>query len=97
MGRREKEEGRRMGIVVKKEKAYEVQRSDWSSDVFFFQAEDGIRDVCWLLEFRRALPIWGKLPPERCSSAGVYRMGAGARSEERRVGKERSSRWSPQP
>src|SRR5690348_18349050 len=72
--------------------------------LFFFQAEDGIRDgrvtgvqTCALPICRRDLPsgpFWR--PPHRHSG----RIGAGlrhrpARSEERRVGKECRSRWSP--
>ena len=37
--------------------AYELRR-DWSSDVFFFQAEDGIRDYDVTGVQTCALPIW---------------------------------------
>src|SRR2546430_12543431 len=75
---------------------------------FFFQAEDGIRDLTVTGVQTCALPIC--LPPSRaprrvrftwsagaratsCSAAG--RPMLRARSEERRVGKECRSRWSP--
>src|SRR3712207_7736092 len=87
---------------------------------FFFQAEDGIRDI-GVTEFRRVLfrslspkprshaaapfgqqhlrePEWGT---ERADArrAGAedrkYSDGFFSRSEERRVGKECRSRWSP--
>src|SRR6266508_6691804 len=72
---------------------------------FFFQAEDGIRDGHVTGVQTCALPIWGPTrgagarPGNRpaCTSArgrGPARP-AGARSEERRVGKECISRWSP--
>src|SRR2546427_2340090 len=92
--------------------------------VFFFQAEDGIRDLTVTGVQTCALPI---LPDMTCAScpitvkmalfkvAGVQKTevsyekreavvtfddaktnaGALARSEERRVGKECRSRWSP--
>src|SRR2546429_7161312 len=95
--------------------------------VFFFQAEDGIRDVavtgvqtCALpicLHVKHLLPMLGLiavvaflLPAEllRANAAFIaYRLenadetrpqlmkGAWERSEERRVGKECRSRWSP--
>src|SRR6266853_2134231 len=70
---------------------------------FFFQAEDGIRDLTVTGVQTCALPISGgdlvlaqaarrlraAVPP----SATVARWG----SEERRVGKECRSRWSPYP
>src|SRR5215204_484875 len=74
---------------------------------FFFQAEDGIRDHCVTGVQTCALPI---SPASRASaaatswSAGTWRTSASrsgsgtaawARSEERRVGKECRSRWSP--
>src|SRR5687768_17997723 len=90
---------------------------------FFFQAEDGIRDVAVTGVQTCALPIFGKLLMQQCSTtvkkvslelggnapfivfndadldaavngaiASKYRN---ARSEERRVGKECRSRWSP--
>src|SRR2546430_13554431 len=92
--------------------------------LFFFQAEDGIRDLtvtgvqtCALPIFRgglgghfRYLPHWGHgLAPRRWNSswARASCSAGGAadgrpvpptlrqRSEERRVGKECRSRWSP--
>src|SRR2546430_13511359 len=96
--------------------------------VFFFQAEDGIRDLTVTGVQTCALPIWLRredrpgrqecvpdqptLPsrePDRLRVRGrrrdlrVRRGGIGAiavraadlRSEERRVGKECRSRWSP--
>src|SRR3989475_6494092 len=72
---------------------------------FFFQAEDGIRDLTVTGVQTCALPI---LPRGGHSVAGrVQHLGEGVcaaergeivgvqRSEERRVGKECRSRWSP--
>src|SRR2546429_6470074 len=85
-------------------------------DSFFFQAEDGIRDVAVTGVQTCALPIWtqprearlllvvlGADLYERSEAAHAHGDGlAGggvlaelARSEERRVGKECRSRWSP--
>src|SRR3989475_4949637 len=94
-------------------------------DFFFFQAEDGIRDLTVTGVQTCALPISagdvmgeGKVPTIHASavlvgaraalirgpaSAGKSRLvlalleaaQAGMRSEERRVGKECRSRWSP--
>src|SRR2546425_6482407 len=74
---------------------------------FFFQAEDGIRDKLVTGVQTCALPIYPESVPRRrrgeqapqplpflgggCWAAGRF----GARSEERRVGKECRSRWSP--
>src|SRR6266496_3950852 len=67
---------------------------------FFFQAEDGIRDLYVTGVQTCALPIWPApaglasrtaaraAPPCRCGPAGW------TRSEERRVGKECRSRWA---
>src|SRR2546425_9502078 len=87
--------------------------------IFFFQAEDGIRDKLVTGVQTCALPISGPRPRHepclRASARGVIarralprlpedllqhiaRVGAlpeNARSEERRVGKECRSRWSP--
>src|SRR2546428_2020929 len=74
--------------------------------VFFFQAEDGIRDLIVTGVQTCALPI--SLPPDTWE-AGISRSSAiwaavwrsksvtqvQKRSEERRVGKECRSRWSP--
>src|SRR3712207_7918478 len=93
---------------------------------FFFQAEDGIRDIGVTGVQTCALPIFARSPPSQHSSLGRPLRGrlqrrAGrrgvplavrgrvdrehlahldqllglARSEERRVGKECRSRWSP--
>src|SRR3712207_8114788 len=80
---------------------------------FFFQAEDGIRDIGVTGVQTCALPI-SYLANDRAKGIGVrepvggerahrHRQGLGARvaadpgdrSEERRVGKECRSRWSP--
>src|SRR6266487_6615511 len=70
---------------------------------FFFQAEDGIRDGRVTGVQTCALPI----APRRTRFRGprlrtahrrrrpLFRRTRGARSEERRVGKECRSRWSP--
>src|SRR3712207_8712870 len=90
--------------------------------IFFFQAEDGIRDIGVTGVQTCALPIFAQAIPERISAGGpttsgvmifgakapdgrwtifyeVHGGGEGAtitkRSEERRVGKECRSRWSP--
>src|SRR2546429_5234837 len=96
------------------------------SVVFFFQAEDGIRDVAVTGVQTCALPIFGatasstapvlrtlsrapgptdptgkpfglyvaKAAPAE-SSTSAYASAGSRRSEERRVGKEGRSRWSP--
>src|SRR6266436_7639953 len=66
---------------------------------FFFQAEDGIRDVAVTGVQTCALPISSALPtPRRPSSsrpcARSWSIASASRSEERRVGKECRSRWS---
>src|SRR5215510_15984728 len=69
--------------------------------VFFFQAEDGIRDGHVTGVQTCALPISGQLAqgrpvgPQQGQQQGRHQGEAGARSEERRVGKECRSRWSP--
>src|SRR5438874_8983975 len=96
--------------------------------VFFFQAEDGIRDLYVTGVQTCALPISGEnesstqtgapMAPARCATAvstlitrsssatsaalsaksascGVKSITRNPRSEERRVGKEGRSRWSP--
>src|SRR3712207_8517627 len=82
--------------------------------VFFFQAEDGIRDIGVTGVQTCALPISvgmeaarvGLLAHASAELRGVYLRDLGAvdptlegarnrRSEERRVGKEGRSRWSP--
>src|SRR5438445_13378653 len=82
---------------------------------FFFQAEDGIRDIGVTGVQTCALPIWWPRPPvlspeslkrgDTHAGFSALRVDdhAGAdpdpvlagRSEERRVGKECRSRWSP--
>src|SRR5207244_5931067 len=68
---------------------------------FFFQAEDGIRDDLVTGVQTCALPISPSLPhPLPRAARAATRLVAGprsrpARSEERRVGKECRSRWSP--
>src|SRR2546425_9378199 len=73
---------------------------------FFFQAEDGIRDklvtgvqTCALpISGGRARPAPGRTPPGSSSRPETSRRSRGGprgRSEERRVGKECRSRWSP--
>src|SRR5205823_8198579 len=75
---------------------------------FFFQAEDGIRDKLVTGVQTCALPIWPAVPtwrrrcrPTRRRAAGrallvrAASRGSIRRSEERRVGKECRSRWSP--
>src|SRR3712207_8373919 len=87
-----------------------------SVEVFFFQAEDGIRDIgvtgvqtCALPIYRRAnMKISGvDIRPGNIIEyeGGIWRAvkiqhtqpgkGGAYRSEERRVGKECRSRWSP--
>src|SRR5476651_1277059 len=68
---------------------------------FFFQAEDGIRDISVTGVQTCALPIYGSATPAvpRMIAEGGRRMRPvvvpSSRSEERRVGKECRSRWSP--
>src|ERR1039457_3230348 len=69
---------------------------------FFFQAEVGIRDYKVTGVQTCALPIWRRctLIPSFRSSPSSFPKSANsrarnARSEERRVGKECRSRWSP--
>src|SRR5256885_7332671 len=120
----------RMGIdgslreIIRKDCTYRFVRFKLS--VFFFQAEDGIRDykvtgvqTC-ALPISRALQITGmsRVTPNPCRAfqtgtggaffqrkdaidlafsawCGSAAFRAGLRSEERRVGKECRSRWSP--
>src|SRR2546426_9336105 len=79
--------------------------------VFFFQAEDGIRDykvtgvqTCALpisvrSPLERAVPHRGRVRRGDTAAHGfpgrLKRPGNSNRSEERRVGKECRSRWSP--
>src|SRR5205807_3548343 len=68
---------------------------------FFFQAEDGIRDYK-VTEFRRVLFRSSRCSTSTAASAPTRRPSrprrcacTPSRSEERRVGKECRSRWSP--
>ena len=78
--------------------------------IFFFQAEDGIRGWSVTGVQTCALPIWNHRIDRR--NASLHRLAhrltgddtgrtrldqAAIRSEERRVGKECRSRWSPDP
>src|SRR5207248_4484374 len=77
-------------------------------EIFFFQAEDGIRDRTVTGVQTCALPIWSarRSAPKsvvssrthRCMWSAIARSGgsaaSGYRSEERRVGKECRSRWA---
>src|SRR6201997_5804799 len=67
---------------------------------FFFQAEDGIRDGTVTGVQTCALPIYTPLAPGAVGRLRAAHRSGGAyaairRSEERRVGKEGRSRWSP--
>src|SRR6266446_9026323 len=63
---------------------------------FFFQAEDGIRDYKVTGVQTCALPIYRGPPGQPIDGLpDVATPGGGGRSEERRVGKECRSRWSP--
>src|SRR2546430_3689516 len=72
---------------------------------FFFQAEDGIRDLTVTGVQTCALPISAVAAVARAghrqlravdaTEIGAKEDGDEARSEERRVGKECRSRWSP--
>src|SRR5436190_9824009 len=74
---------------------------------FFFQAEDGIRDHCVTGVQTCALPIFdGHFPPRQPTDPPsdarltdtmwrIFTVHSLPRSEERRVGKECRSRWSP--
>src|SRR5215204_1393252 len=69
--------------------------------LFFFQAEDGIRDHCVTGVQTCALPISTarassrRRSPRSCRRRATSSSCMTARSEERRVGKECRSRWSP--
>src|SRR2546427_2291197 len=87
-------------------------RGDRSISSFFFQAEDGIRDLTVTGVQTCALPIYahiGQIDIDvcdacaaqavqrqvQCLQVGFHALVAVDRSEERRVGKECRSRWSP--
>src|SRR6202522_4785037 len=64
----------------------------------FFQAEDGIRHSEVTGVQTCALPICSSRPrvrPRRGNPGSTHGAAIGSRSEERRVGKECRSRWSP--
>src|SRR3989339_1027116 len=69
--------------------------------IFFFQAEDGIRDLIVTGVQTCALPIWASRLARRLGRRRVLGQledkgqELGLRSEERRVGEEWRSRWSP--
>src|SRR2546429_175347 len=84
----------------------QIHKVIWARDirvVLFFQAEDGIRDVAVTGVQTCALPIYIHFPgvrsvPLRTTIApwdGELNIHQPDRSEERRVGKECRSRWSP--
>ena len=88
-------------FFFKQKTAYEIVSRDWSSDVcssdlskLLFLLFSLYAGVSKLLE---SLNEWGAILPPRCKpflcafSIGCERI----RSEERRVGKECRSRWSP--
>src|SRR6266498_1651606 len=96
--------------LKKKSKEGEAEKSrsflPRTSPTFFFQAEDGIRDADVTGVQTCALPIWVRGSASTVRAMGSWyrastprtRDGAlpiGSRSEERRVGKECRSRWSP--
>src|SRR5947209_18139036 len=68
---------------------------------FFFQAEDGIRDIGVTGVQTCALPISSVLEKAGLKVQRIFKLTEGRpntvdlRSEERRVGKECRSRWSP--
>src|SRR6266496_4591892 len=65
---------------------------------FFFQAEDGIRDLYVTGVQTCALPISTRWLRAACDGGSVRPtplLNTRSRSEERRVGKECRSRWSP--
>src|SRR5260221_592809 len=75
-----------------------------STFFFFFQAEDGIRDHCVTGVQTCALPIYramcggrsgARTAHLRASASSLFFHCVSNRSEERRVGKEGRSRWSP--
>ena len=70
-------------------------------DGIWLEGEHGAVDFGELGNLTRACDLWGKTPVVRVMDndyATIYRTldrGAQGRSEERRVGKECRSRWSP--
>src|SRR6267154_5771632 len=82
---------------------FNMQVSNYDKRYFFFQAEDGIRDGRVTGVQTCALPIWQHRNRRHAQHPGGRRRAEritsefdAARSEERRVGKECRSRWSPQ-
>src|SRR2546429_2287798 len=112
-----------MSVCLLCQMSYWLLSSDVISFFFFFQAEDGIRDVAVTGVQTCALPIYvpaaGAGPAGKAAAQGVAAVFLGrldtgfgeqaaqqrnqavgmqtfvGRSEERRVGKECRSRWSP--
>src|SRR5256884_6040767 len=88
-----------------RESKQHVRSLQTSGFVFFFQAEDGIRDVAVTGVQTCALPISGLtteeiaraflVPAETMKRRLTRAKSKIKRSEERRVGKECRSRWSP--
>src|SRR5437879_12858695 len=66
-----------------------------NSIFFFFQAEDGIRDTSVTGVQTCALPISVLPAPDPRPRPAPRGPGKRGRSEERRVGKECRSRWTP--
>src|SRR2546422_7794960 len=96
-----------MGVSMRMFLVLNIQYG-WIICFFFFQAEDGIRDVAVTGVQTFALPIWRQadgaqqlVDPLFSLLARVLAVDAKrladdvTRSEERRVGKECRSRWSP--
>ena len=90
------------------ERLLRVKRKKRKKKYFFFQAEDGIRDISVTGVQTCALPIFNKIKQNSKYAANAdYMFGLvqqrrgnkqkaqSYRSEERRVGKECRSRWSP--
>ena len=75
-------------FFFKQKTAYEIGTGDWSSDVCSSDLTDRVVDVASDADPRRFPRQWRGLRP------GQPRRIRG-RSEERRVGKECRSRWSP--
>src|SRR6266545_7485858 len=86
--------------------AFFVEPAAELTSIFFFQAEDGIRDKLVTGVQTCALPIWvereellGRQRARRREQRRLKQLREGthdgSRSGERRVGKECRSRWSP--
>ena len=75
-------------FFFKQKTAYEIVDCDWSSDV----CSSDLDDLATRFEFRASEPDYAdRFDPE----AGFIPAYLGDRSEERRVGKECRSRWTP--